>query len=262
MGNKYLLIVEGAKTEQKIFSSVLKKYGFNVTVESKKLEIDKFTFDYTNYEKDQKEIIIVQGHRNRIHDFLKLFDSNESDLDRLFSNCSNCFQGIFLIYDVDHNNEKDIEKMFNKFPEETGGLLLLSSPCIEVLGEYDHSHILKYNHLKEYKSYLNNFYNKNYGLSVEEYIIENFEELCLYYLEKNKEDFNEENIMEHPRLIIDKINSLNKRMNCNDKEKSYVIYNYLTTVVYVFIAYINGLTKEINNYSLVRDFFEKQYIHS
>ena len=23
-----------------------------------------------------------------------------------------------------------------------------------------------------------------------------------------------------------------------------------------------GLTKEINNYSLVRDFFEKQYIHS
>lgn len=32
MGNKYLLIVEGAKTEQKIFSSVLKKYGFNVTV--------------------------------------------------------------------------------------------------------------------------------------------------------------------------------------------------------------------------------------
>ena len=44
MGNKYLLIVEDAKTEQKIFSSVLKKYGFNVTVESKKLEIDKFTF--------------------------------------------------------------------------------------------------------------------------------------------------------------------------------------------------------------------------
>ena len=79
---------------------------------------------------------------------------------------------------------------------------------------------------------------------------------------KKKEDFNEENIMEHPRLIIDKINSLNKRMNCKDKEKSYVIYNYLTTVVYVFIAYINGLTKEINNYSLVRDFFEKQYIHS
>ena len=53
MGNKYLLIVEDAKTEQKIFSSVLKKYGFNVTVESKKLEIDKFTFDHTNYEKDQ-----------------------------------------------------------------------------------------------------------------------------------------------------------------------------------------------------------------
>ena len=62
--------------------------------------------------------------------------------------------------------------------------------------------------------------------------------------------------MEHPQLIISKINEDNKRVNYpkDSPLKSYVIYNYLTTVVYVFLAYINGLTREINNYEIVRNY--------
>ena len=35
-----------------------------------------------------------------------------------------------------------------------------------------------------------------------------------------------------------------------------VVYRYFTTVIYVCIAYIKGLTREIDNYNIVKDFFE------
>ena len=59
--------------------------------------------------------------------------------------------------------------------------------------------------------------------------------------------------MEHPRLIIDYINKYNERVNYSKDtgDESYVIYRYFTTVVYVFIAYINGLVREIDNYDIV-----------
>ena len=46
------------------------------------------------------------------------------------------------------------------------------------------------------------------------------------------------------------------RINCKDKEQSYVIYRYFSTVVYVAIAYTNGLTREIDNYENVYSFFK------
>ncbi len=126
-----------------------------------------------------------------------------------------------------------------------------------MLGEYDHARELRYNHLKEYKSDLNKYHKEKTNESAEEYIVNNFESLCLYYLDKNKNDFDENNIMEHPSLIVSKINELNERINYpkNSGKDSYVIYRYLTTVVYVFIAYVNRLTREIDNYKIVRRFF-------
>ena len=58
--------------------------------------------------------------------------------------------------------------------------------------------------------------------------------------------------MEHPYSIIKKINSENIR------NKDEVIYRYFTTVVYVAIANIHGLTKMIDNYDNVRKFFLKK----
>ena len=116
-------------------------------------------------------------------------------------------------------------------------MLLLSSPCIEVLGEYDFNQEFRYNHLKEYKSRLNVKYNHDGYESVEDYIIKNFDDLCIKFLDLNYQEFDESNIMEHPSLIIKSIAN-NDRVNYSfeEKDKSYVIYRYFTTVVYVFIA--------------------------
>ena len=61
--------------------------------------------------------------------------------------------------------------------------------------------------------------------------------------------------MEHPRLIIDKINELNERVNLQDKESSYVIYRYFSTVIYMAIASALSLTKEVDNFDIVKSFF-------
>jgi len=256
MENNYLLIVEGRKTEPNIFQSVLVKYGFNVVVSDEKLDTAyDIELNYTNFKKDQNNVFIIEGPRNRIHDFLKYYNSNDS-LEKALRFANNSFKGIFLMYDVDHNDEEDIKEMYDKFKDESSGLLLLSSPCIEVLGEYDHERFIECNKVTEYKADLNKHYCLEYG-NVVNYIIDNFETLCTYYLDKNYKDFDEPNIMEHPRLVIELINRYNTRVNYpkDSKEKSYVIYRYLTTVIYVFIAYINGLTTNIDNYDNVRNYF-------
>ena len=75
---------------------------------------------------------------------------------------------------------------------------------------------------------------------------------------KNKNEFNENNIMEHPRLIKNKINLDNERVNFENRDDSYVIFRYFTTVLYVAIAYANKLTNDINNYEIVHSFFENK----
>jgi len=89
-----------------------------------------------------------------------------------------------------------------------------------------------------------------------DYIENHFDKLMLYFLDKNHEDFHEEDVMWHPGRIIEWINERNTRVN--RKEDSYVIYRYFSTVVYVVIAYANGLTRETNNYEAVRVFFTER----
>lgn len=257
MIKKYLLIVEGECTEKNIFQNILEKYGFDVIREG---VIDSYnvpdTFK-TELQSNNNLVVIIQGPRTRIHDFLSWYNKNEESLELYFSFEINYFQGIFLLYDVDHNTQDDIENMFLKFNDESSGLLLLSSPCIEVLAEKDFD-IRRFEHLKEYKSLLNDRYNHSGYKNAEEYIINNFESLCLHFLDLNLKDFGERNVMEHPKLIIDKI-AMNERVNYpkDSINKSYVIYRYYTTVVYVFIAFINGLTTRIDNYEDVKNYFVK-----
>ena len=49
-----------------------------------------------------------------------------------------------------------------------------------------------------------------------EYIQRNFEPLALRFLEYNQREFNSDNVMEHPSLVIGKINELNERRNWNE----------------------------------------------
>lgn len=256
MNKNILLIVEGSVYEQSIFGNVFSKYGFNTIISNEKMDIDGIgQFQRFEYQLNKNNVVIIQGPRNRIHDFLKLYNENEMSIERAFSYSYAFFSGIFLIYDVDHNDCDDIKEMYNKFADESTGMLLLSSPCIEVIADYNRNRgETRYSHLKEYKADINNHYKG----STDKFIVENFNDLMLYFLNKNYKDFNEANIMEHPSLLVDSVNRFNERINCKDKFSSYAIYRYFSTVVYVAIAYANGLTKDINNYDLVRNFFTKK----
>lgn len=246
-----LLIVEGSKTEPSIFLEVFKKYGFSVKNETK-LSIDDIgQFDRYEFDNSKDNIIIVEGPRNRIHDLLLLINDPMISIERVFNSAYAHFQRIFLIYDVDHNDCDDIEQMMKRFSDESSGMLLLSSPCIEVIADFNRNRSeCKYHHPKEYKSEINEFYN---GQTMK-YIHDNFEKLMLYFLKKNFTDFNESNVMEHPHLVAKQINKENERYN--SKHDSYVIYRYFTTVIYVAIACANHLTKQIDNYKDVIRFFE------
>ena len=50
----------------------------------------------------------------------------------------------------------------------------------------------------------------------------------------------------------------NERVNFENRDDSYVIFRYFTTVLYVAIAYANKLTNDINNYEIVHSFFENK----
>ena len=253
MNNNYLLIVEGGVDEQNIFDCIFSKYGFKTIKSKEKMELeDVGQFERFEYSLNKSNIVIIQGPRNRIHDFLKYYDENEMAVEKAFEYPYAFFKGIFLIYDVDHNDCDDVKEMFRRFPDESTGMLLLSSPCLEVVGDYNRGRTEeKYSHLKEYKADINS----HYPQGSYEFIKNNFNELMLYFLDLNHKDFNENNVMEHPRLIVDKINEQNERINCVNKEDSYVIYRYFSTVIYVAVAYANGLVKEIDNYQVVRNFF-------
>lgn len=261
MTKNFLIITEGEKTEINILEAVLKKYGFKVSP-SKQIKIpnnaDDFVFENTfELSKEEDNVIIAQGPRNRLSHFLKFIDKRSEDIDRCFGVLENTFAGIFLVYDVDHTLKDELEKMFLKYQDESTGMLLLSSPCIEILSDTERTDEIAVDHLSEYKAERNVWFDKNFHKSTEKYIIDNFEELALYYLKKNCDETGSKNVMEHPNLLLPKINELNARTYIND-DYIPVVYRYFTTTVYVCIAYIKGLTKQIENSDEVIKFFESQ----
>ncbi len=259
MAKSFLIMTEGSKTEPNILESVLKKYGFNVIRKNpiKIKEEHPFDLDVTELADNKDNIYIAQGPKNRISEFLRLFNDQTEDIERYFSELKENFAGIFLIYDVDHTSKEDLDEMFVKFQDETSGLLILSSPCIEILSEPNRKDIIKVNHLSEYKSERKKWVQDNFSNSVEYYIINNFEDLVLSFLAKNCEESGSNNIMEHPEFVLKQINTFNERTYVNN-DLQPVLYRYFTTTLYVCIAYILGLTKEIENSQKVADFFSSQ----
>ena len=258
MAKNFLIITEGASTEPTILESVLSKYGFNV-IRKSQIKINKevrgFDLDVTRLLDDKKDTIyIAQGPKNRIRDFLLLINNEKEDVERYFLQLSDNFAGVFLIYDVDHTLKEDLERMFLKFQDETTGLLILSSPCIEILSEPDRVEKIQVQHLKEYKRERTAWIQSITSDSVEHYIINNFEDLILAFLKKNSEESGSNNVMDHPEYVLKQINSLNERTYINN-DLQPVLYRYFTTTLYVCIAYILDLTKEVDNSKIVEDFF-------
>lgn len=259
LNKKYLIIVEGSRDEINVFSKIFSKYGYKIATSS----IDFKKMDEISFEtltKDNVDIVIAKSNQSRIHDLVIKFDNKIEDIEKFFNFESNHFQGIFLVFDVDHNDKDDLEKMYNQFNSEDSGLLLVSSPSLEVYGDpnYNKDREDKFSNIsKEYKGKLNLYYQSKYKCNVREFIANNFGSLSINYLKKNTEEFNERNILEHPGLVIRRINELNVRHNyfINDVKYTECIYRYYTTVIYVMIAHIEGLTREIDNYQITLDFF-------
>ena len=150
MAKNFLIITEGAKTEPNIMSSILGKYGFNI-IKQNPIRINEdgepFDLDVTTMVDNKDNIYIAQGPKNRISEFISLVDERSQDVERYFSKLKENFAGIFLIYDVDHTSKEALNKMFDKYQDETTGLLVLSSLCIEILSEPNRIDELKVDHL-------------------------------------------------------------------------------------------------------------------
>lgn len=257
MGKNYLFIVEGEKTEPCILQAVLERWGYNAIKTKRISELQEFglSFDETKLTNAKDNIIIAQAPRNRLHDLITLYKSHHIDLDKLFGAGKDIpFSGIFVVFDVDHTSVSDLQESFEFHCDETtSGLLLVSSPCIEIISEPQRKDDLSVCHLGEYKSARNVHCHNAYKKNVTQYIADNFEALALEFLEKNYKDFKEPNVMEHPKLVIEAINKHNIR------NIESVVYRYFTTVVYVALAYISGSTREIDNYCIVKELLKKKF---
>lgn len=257
---RFLLIVEGEKAEVEVFTHVLKKYEYMVgnnlpkldfTGKSKALGLGVFT-------NNDADVYIVSSKPNRLSDILKYYDPQTDMLERALGfKTSDAFQGTFLVYDVDHNKDETLEKAYSHFRSEESGLLLIECPCLEVLGDDEFNPIPEREMERPSESYkpeLNLYHHRVHHCGTIEYIKNNFERLALRFLIQNHYDFNSDNVMDHPGLVIGKINEMNTRINKEDS--TLCIYRYYTTVVYVFLAYIKGLTKKIDNYEAVKNMLE------
>ena len=191
MSKNFLLIVEDAVTEKNILKSILKNCDVEV-FDSGRIDLrgnveDVFANIYDTSKKDK--IYLVQGPRNRIHDWLKQIKTNQDDFEFFFNEIDGKFAGIFIIFDVDHTLSEELAEMFEKYNDETeNGLLLLSSPCIEVMADKERTEPLICDHLHEYKAELNTKFNEAGYESAEKYIINNFSKLSLYYIDKNTKE--------------------------------------------------------------------------
>ena len=262
MAKNFLIITEGVRTEPKILKPIFEKYGFNA-IRRNPIRINEescmFDLKITEMHDENKDnVFIAQGPKNRIRDFMNLINQQTEDVERYFVQLADTFAGVFLVYDVDHTPNEDLEAMCLKFCDETSdGLLLVSSPCIEILSEPNRTNELCVDHLEEYKAERRAWVQEKTSNSVEKYIVKNFETLILSFLRKNCEESGSNNVMDHPEFVLQQINTKNERTFISDDEQP-VRYRYFTTTLYVCIAYILGLTKEIDNSDTIANFFLSQ----
>ena len=250
----YLLLVEGARTEINIFQSVLERYGMKVVRHSQLQsfsDLNDVDLDGIELQGEKGVVLIAQAPRNRLSDLIKYYEREKVDLHFAFGGRNTPFNGIFLVFDVDHTSKEDLNKMFDKHCDETdAGLLLISSPCIEIMTEPERTEELKTDHLWKYKHQRNTFLSDTLkqGTSAEQYISDNFEELAVSFLDRNRREFDDTNVMNHPEEVIRLVNER------NDRTEEEVIYRYFTTVVYVLFACVFRLNVQVDNYTALREF--------
>lgn len=247
-----LIIVEGQKTEPSIFKYIFEKYGYHFHDMNNDDDWDSYKIDVDN----RKTIFLIQGKRNRLKDLLEQYEEYDT-----LSECYKIDDVValnYIVYDFDYVKSEELQKLRKKFYSPQEGELLLSNPCIEVLAEqkfYPHK-----GRSTRYKKRINSqieetgFTGKS-GIALNiSYICSHFEELLITHIKRNCIMFNERNVLKHPSLLIDYVLKTNK----NNVNTDLFEFHYLSTVIYVAIAELEGLTKKVDNADEVISYFKKK----
>lgn len=253
MNKSALLVVEGSLTEPTIFKYIFEKYGYEF--------IDmNIHSDWNGYKvkiDDKKTIYLVQGEKNRLNNFLDEY--NEYDTISQKYGINDVVALNYIIYDFDYVSKDKMDELKVKFCSPQEGELLLSNPCIEVIAESDFQYVhvgrsrMYKKRIREILTNMNYHSHDNIKL-IDSYICDNFEDLMIFHIERNCQFFKTNNIVEHPSLLIEHVMST----NIPNDDKNLFQFHYLSTVIYVAIAELEGLTKEIDNAKYVIEYFRNK----
>lgn len=247
-----LLVVEGSVTEPTIFKYIFEKYGYKF--------VNMMDNDWIAYKVDiseNKTIYLIQGDRNRLNEFLNEYSEYDT-LSQKYG-IDDVVALNYIIYDFDYVTKDKMKELQKKFTSPQEGELLLSNPCIEVIAEKDFDYVHD-NHSSFYKKRIKKIltdekYRSIEGVKlIESYVCENFEDLMINHIKRNCEVFETNNVNEHPSKLIEHVMST----NIIDEEKEFFRFYYLSTVIYVAIADLEGLTKDIDNANNVIEYFENK----
>ena len=171
MNKNILLVVEGSKTEHKILGTIFKKYGFEVITKpalNKELSNYNETLTIHEYSNSKDIITIVTGPHSRLKHILKTYNKDTDNFERFLNLANKNFVATFFIYDVDHTSKEELKEVFNNLNDESSALLLVSSPCIEIISDTNRYLPIQVDHIKKYKSERNIYCHSTFKMNTEE----------------------------------------------------------------------------------------------
>lgn len=264
--SKYLIIVEGEKTEFELIKSALKVALPTYNVETTKFKGDD-TAKFINTNKAEDIVFVIRPRLNRLSNIVNEIKRDnfdifafqmyfEDDIDPDY------FEKIFFIYDVDYTTDVDLSFALDYFNDEySNGLLIVSSPCIEAMSDFDNSTfflpegkriskvykpIVRPATISRYPCYLD----KGYLCCLCDNAFAFFE-ACL---NRNLLAYsNHQRFMEHELLF--KESHLPKRV------KNGIHYPFITSFIYILIGSILKIDKLDNSSNELLNYFKKHNIN-
>ncbi len=243
--NNALIIVEGDKFEISIINNLFEKLGYIVETEKR-----HGSFNVSTFKLYDKYIFLIPGPKPQVSSVIKEFDSTTEDLKNYFGLTNIDIGLIFIVYDVDDANNTNVINFYKKYNNSQEGLLILSNPCLEVIAddtfnEYSgvprlYKEIVR-NQIKirkKLKSFSEN--------DLIQYINENIFSLLKLHLNRNIRKYGSKNVLEH-------IDECQKDILQNIISQNSYYYKKIFTTIYVIIAEIFGITKQIENSDLLNN---------
>ncbi|MDY6391364.1 MAG: hypothetical protein SPL80_00830 [Bacilli bacterium] len=256
---RHLLICEGEKPEFRIITGLLQSYGFSVTKEVRtSLPIDgkKIPVTYLQLTDQIREVVVIKDRYCRIGELLVHMDTEWVDLGLMlpFQLDEDEFASILFLHDVDHASDADLRDLMAKLNNPEEGLLLISNPCIEALGDFYESHIHVHEHCKEYKKVLERRFTRrksNIGTSssFSAFLAEQARFFMALRLCENVVSFQEKDLLLHPSLFVDRC----VRTNHTNNGVFPADFSPISSVAYVLVGCIFNLFAQEDNSSIVLD---------